>query len=101
MGRTLVLLRRSAKKKKDKGKAIMIEDESVQKESKKQMYQALKKKPVTVAQASSSDLSQEKSTEESKELSKEDLKKMLEIVLVEKTKAEALQVKYPIVDWEV
>ncbi|GJW33808.1 hypothetical protein Tco_0053840 [Tanacetum coccineum] len=33
----LVYIRRSAKKKKDKGKAIMIEDESVQKKSKKQM----------------------------------------------------------------
>ncbi|GJR37771.1 hypothetical protein Tco_1213455 [Tanacetum coccineum] len=35
------------------------------------------------------------------QLSEEDLKEMLEIVLVEETKAEALQVKYPIVDWEV
>ncbi|GKD26233.1 hypothetical protein Tco_1232447, partial [Tanacetum coccineum] len=32
---SLVYIRRSAKKKKDKGKAIMIEDESVQKKSKK------------------------------------------------------------------
>ncbi|GJV49058.1 hypothetical protein Tco_1439270 [Tanacetum coccineum] len=64
-------------------------------------YQALKKKPVTVAQASGSEPSQEQSTEESKELSEEDLKEILEIVPVEETKAEALQVKYPIVDWEV
>ncbi|GJT78110.1 hypothetical protein Tco_1044835 [Tanacetum coccineum] len=35
------------------------------------------------------------------ELSEEDLKEMLEIVPVEEIKAEALQVKYPIVDWEV
>ncbi|GJZ59521.1 hypothetical protein Tco_0615337 [Tanacetum coccineum] len=35
----LVYIRRSAKKKKDKGKAIMIEDESVQKKSKKQMQE--------------------------------------------------------------
>ncbi|GJW83367.1 hypothetical protein Tco_0156512 [Tanacetum coccineum] len=33
---SLVYIRRSEKKKKDKGKAIMIEDESVQKKSKKQ-----------------------------------------------------------------
>ncbi|GKF32838.1 hypothetical protein Tco_0102636, partial [Tanacetum coccineum] len=46
-------------------------------------------------------LSQEQSTEEPKELSEEDLKEILEIVPVEETKAEALQVKYPIVDWEV
>ncbi|GKA40209.1 hypothetical protein Tco_0732802, partial [Tanacetum coccineum] len=35
----LVYIRRSAKKKKDKGKAIMIEDESIQKKSKKQMQE--------------------------------------------------------------
>ncbi|GJX57856.1 hypothetical protein Tco_0287753 [Tanacetum coccineum] len=113
-------------------------------------YQALKKKPVTVAQArknmmvylknmekykmsyfkvkktntktkrvveetllqesfkklrttevTSSEPNQEQPTEEPKELSKEDLKEMLEIVSVEETKVEALQVKYPIVDWEI
>ncbi|GJX97114.1 hypothetical protein Tco_0352912 [Tanacetum coccineum] len=36
---SLVYISRSAKKKKDKGKAIMIEDESVQKKSKKQLEQ--------------------------------------------------------------
>ncbi|GJY45626.1 hypothetical protein Tco_0434689 [Tanacetum coccineum] len=36
---SLVYIRRSAKKKKDKGKAIMIEDESVQKKSKKQVQE--------------------------------------------------------------
>ncbi|GKA04029.1 hypothetical protein Tco_0676810 [Tanacetum coccineum] len=36
---SLVYIRRSAKKKKDKGKAIVIEDESVQKKSKKQLEQ--------------------------------------------------------------
>ncbi|GJX88885.1 hypothetical protein Tco_0340899 [Tanacetum coccineum] len=64
-------------------------------------YQALKKKPVPIAKALGSEPSQEQSTEEPTELSEEDLKEMLEIVPVEETKAEALQVKYPIVDWEV
>ncbi|GJY36955.1 hypothetical protein Tco_0422333 [Tanacetum coccineum] len=64
-------------------------------------YQALKKKPVTVAQASCSEpFHQEKSTEEPKELSEEDLKKMLEIVPVEEFRVEALQNKYPIINWE-
>ncbi|GJR18702.1 hypothetical protein Tco_0967229 [Tanacetum coccineum] len=36
---SLVYIRRSAKKKKDKGKAIVIEDESVQKKSKKQVQE--------------------------------------------------------------
>ncbi|GKE62855.1 hypothetical protein Tco_1513222, partial [Tanacetum coccineum] len=35
----LIYIRRSAKKKKDKGKAIKIKDESVQKKSKKQMQE--------------------------------------------------------------
>ncbi|GKF75267.1 hypothetical protein Tco_0224711, partial [Tanacetum coccineum] len=35
----LVYIRRSVEKRKDKGKAIMIEDESVQKKSKKQLEQ--------------------------------------------------------------
>ncbi|GJW63737.1 hypothetical protein Tco_0115621 [Tanacetum coccineum] len=39
-------------------------------------------------------------TEEPKELSEEDLKKMLEIVPVEEFMVEALQTKYPIIDWE-
>ncbi|GJV84394.1 hypothetical protein Tco_1524292 [Tanacetum coccineum] len=46
------------------------------------------KKPVTVAQASGLEPFQEQSTEEPKELSEEDLKEILEIVLVEETKAE-------------
>ncbi|GJU89395.1 hypothetical protein Tco_1301818 [Tanacetum coccineum] len=82
----LVYIRRSAKKKKDKGKAIMIEDESVQKKSKKQMQEER--------------LWHEEAIKITKILSEEDLKEMLEIVPVEETKAEALQFKYPIVDWE-
>ncbi|GKE79706.1 hypothetical protein Tco_1549706, partial [Tanacetum coccineum] len=35
----LVYIRKSAKKRKDKGKAIMKEDESVQKKTKKQLKQ--------------------------------------------------------------
>ncbi|GKA03127.1 hypothetical protein Tco_0675908 [Tanacetum coccineum] len=53
------------------------------------MYHALKKKLVTVAQASGSEPFQEQSTKEPKELSKEDLTEILEIVLVEETKAES------------
>ncbi|GKE87628.1 hypothetical protein Tco_1565103, partial [Tanacetum coccineum] len=43
-------------------------------------------------------LHQEKSTEEPKELSEEDLKKMLEMVLVEDFRVEAPQTKYLIID---
>ncbi|GJY48361.1 hypothetical protein Tco_0438317 [Tanacetum coccineum] len=59
-------------------------------------------KKLRTTQASGSEpFHQEKSTEEPKELSKEDLKKMLEIVPVEEFKVEALQTKYPIIDWEI
>ncbi|GJR02437.1 putative ribonuclease H-like domain-containing protein [Tanacetum coccineum] len=39
--------------------------------------------------------------EEEKELSQEDLQQMMMVVLVEEVYIEALQVKYPIIDWEV
>ncbi|GJX21711.1 hypothetical protein Tco_0226156 [Tanacetum coccineum] len=59
-------------------------------------------KKLRTTQASGSEpFHQEKSTEEPKELSKEDLKKMLEIVPVEEFGIEALQTKYPIIDWEI
>ncbi|GKA87071.1 hypothetical protein Tco_0808782 [Tanacetum coccineum] len=44
---------------------------------------------------------QEKQTKEPKELSEEELKKMIEIVPAEEVYIEALQVKCPIIDWEV
>ncbi|GJW75098.1 hypothetical protein Tco_0134468 [Tanacetum coccineum] len=44
---------------------------------------------------------EEQSAEEEKELSKEELQKLMMIVPVEEVYVEALQVKYPIIDWEV
>ncbi|GKE14979.1 hypothetical protein Tco_1422556 [Tanacetum coccineum] len=44
---------------------------------------------------------EEQSTEKEKELSEEELQKLLVIVPVEEVYVEALQVKYPIIDWEV
>ncbi|GJY18694.1 hypothetical protein Tco_0390185 [Tanacetum coccineum] len=43
----------------------------------------------------------EQSAEKEKELSKEELQKLLVVVPVEEVYVEALQVKYPITDWEV
>ncbi|GKA92161.1 hypothetical protein Tco_0814086, partial [Tanacetum coccineum] len=43
----------------------------------------------------------EESAEKEKELSKEELQKFLVIVLVKEVYVEALQVKYPVIDWEV
>ncbi|GJZ00680.1 hypothetical protein Tco_0518109 [Tanacetum coccineum] len=53
------------------------------------------------AEALRSEPIQEQPTEEPKELSEEELKNMMEIVPVEEIKAEALQVKYPIINWEI
>ncbi|GKE46304.1 hypothetical protein Tco_1477562 [Tanacetum coccineum] len=43
---------------------------------------------------------QEQPAEEEKELSQEDLQQMMMVVLVEEIYVEALQVNYPIIDWE-
>ncbi|GKA33469.1 hypothetical protein Tco_0719898 [Tanacetum coccineum] len=58
-------------------------------------------KKLRTAQASSSEPVQEQSIEESRELTGEELKKMLEIVPVEEIRVEALNTKYPIIDWEI
>ncbi|GJX84453.1 hypothetical protein Tco_0335227 [Tanacetum coccineum] len=78
-------------KEVEKTKTKRIVEETLLKESFKKLR--------TVG-ASSSEPIQEQPTEEPKELS-EELKKMLEIVPVEETKVEALQVKYHIIDWEI
>ncbi|GJT23493.1 hypothetical protein Tco_0893430 [Tanacetum coccineum] len=45
--------------------------------------------------------SEEQSAEKEKELSEEELQKLLVVVPMEEVYVEALQVKYPIIDWEV
>nr|GEU66935.1 putative ribonuclease H-like domain-containing protein [Tanacetum cinerariifolium] len=44
---------------------------------------------------------QETPTSDPKEMSEEDVQNMLEIIPMSKFKVEALQVKYPIIDWEI
>ncbi|GJU46679.1 hypothetical protein Tco_1203945 [Tanacetum coccineum] len=58
-------------------------------------------KKLRTTEASRLEPTQEQPTEEPKELFEEELKKMMEIAPVEEIKAEALQVKYPIIDWEI
>ncbi|GJZ14613.1 hypothetical protein Tco_0550290 [Tanacetum coccineum] len=55
----------------------------------------------STAKASGSKHSQEHQTKDSKELYEEELKKMMEIVPVEEVYIEALQAKYPIIEWEI
>ncbi|GJU53074.1 ribonuclease H-like domain-containing protein [Tanacetum coccineum] len=58
-------------------------------------------KRLKTAKASGSEPSQEHQTKDSKELFEEELKKMMEIVPVEEVYIEALQAKYPIIEWEI
>nr|GEY06601.1 hypothetical protein [Tanacetum cinerariifolium] len=58
-------------------------------------------KKLKVIKASRSESTQEIPSNDPKEMSKEDVQNMLEIVPVSKFKVEALQVKYPIIDWEI
>nr|GEY28005.1 ribonuclease H-like domain, reverse transcriptase, RNA-dependent DNA polymerase [Tanacetum cinerariifolium] len=83
-------------------------------------YQSLKRKPISIAQARKnmiiylknttgykmehfrgSHSTQDTLTSDPKEMSEEDIKNMLEIVPVSEFKVEALQVKYPLIDWEI
>nr|GEW64375.1 putative ribonuclease H-like domain-containing protein [Tanacetum cinerariifolium] len=77
-------------------------------------YQSLKKKPVSIAQARKNMIMYLKNmvrykiehfreipSNDLKEMSEEDVQNMLEIVPVSEFKVEALQVKYPIIDWEI
>nr|GFC79369.1 hypothetical protein [Tanacetum cinerariifolium] len=58
-------------------------------------------KKLKVVEVSGSDSTQETPYNDPKEISKEDVQNMLEIVLVSEFNVEALQVKYPLIDWEI
>nr|GEX77538.1 hypothetical protein [Tanacetum cinerariifolium] len=58
-------------------------------------------KKLKLVEVLGSEFTQETPSNDPKEMSKEDVQNMLEIVLMSKFKVEALQVKYPIIDWEI
>nr|GEW58634.1 hypothetical protein [Tanacetum cinerariifolium] len=58
-------------------------------------------KKLKAVKISGSESTQETPSNDPKEISKEDVQNMLEIVLVSEVKVKALQVKYPIIDWEI
>nr|GEX90793.1 hypothetical protein [Tanacetum cinerariifolium] len=58
-------------------------------------------KKLKAVEVSGSESTQETPSNDSKEMSEEDVHSMLEIVPVFEFKVEALQVKYPIIDWEI
>nr|GEY57526.1 hypothetical protein [Tanacetum cinerariifolium] len=58
-------------------------------------------KKLKAVEVSGSHSTQDTPTNDPKEMSKEDVQNMLEIISVSKFKVEALQVKYPLIDWEI
>nr|GEW21905.1 putative ribonuclease H-like domain-containing protein [Tanacetum cinerariifolium] len=58
-------------------------------------------KKLKAVEVSGSESTQEIPSNDSKEMSEEDVQNMLEIVPFSKFKVKALQVKYPIIDWEI
>nr|GEU68646.1 putative ribonuclease H-like domain-containing protein [Tanacetum cinerariifolium] len=58
-------------------------------------------KKLKTIKASGTEPTQEQQSEKPKELSKEELKKIMKLVPVKDLYIEALQVKYPIIDWEI
>nr|GEY46132.1 hypothetical protein [Tanacetum cinerariifolium] len=58
-------------------------------------------KKLKAVKVSSSHYTQDTPTNDPKEMSEEDVKNMLEIIPVSEFNVEALQVKYPLIDWEI
>nr|GEX12328.1 ribonuclease H-like domain, reverse transcriptase, RNA-dependent DNA polymerase [Tanacetum cinerariifolium] len=58
-------------------------------------------KKLKTGEGSGTESTQEQQSKEPKELSEEELKKMMELVSVKELYIKALQVKYPIMDWEI
>nr|GEU86227.1 hypothetical protein [Tanacetum cinerariifolium] len=89
----------------NKVQTLFIPDKDVEEPSKKRvteetlLQESFKKLKEVVVLGSES--TQETPTNDQKEISEEDVKNMLEIVPVSEFKVEALQVKYPLIDWEI
>nr|GEZ95905.1 hypothetical protein [Tanacetum cinerariifolium] len=58
-------------------------------------------KKLKAVEVSGFESTQDTPTNDPKEMSKEDVQNMLEIIPVSEFKVEALQVKYPLIDWEI
>nr|GEU55131.1 putative ribonuclease H-like domain-containing protein [Tanacetum cinerariifolium] len=89
MARTLIKLKAEKAKLLDEHIAQKLHDEE----------KSFKK--LRTDEVSGSESTQENPSNDPKEMSEEDVQNMLEIVPVPEFKVEALQVKYPIIDWEI
>nr|GEV35514.1 hypothetical protein [Tanacetum cinerariifolium] len=111
MAQTLIKLKAEKAKLLDEQIAQNLHDEEVQKaidrdkQERADMERALELqrpfKKLRAAKVSGSEYTQEIPSNDPKEITKEDVQNMLEIIPVPEFKAEALQVKYPIIDWEI
>nr|GEX50435.1 hypothetical protein [Tanacetum cinerariifolium] len=89
----------------NKVQTLFIPDKDVEEPSKKRvaeetlLQESFKK--LKAVEVLGSHSTQDTPTDDPKEMSEEDVKNMLEIILVSEFKVEALQVKYPLIDWEI
>nr|GEV86109.1 hypothetical protein [Tanacetum cinerariifolium] len=77
-----------------------VEEPKKKRVAKETLFQESFKK-LKAVEVSGSESTQETPSNDCKEMSEEDVQNMLEIVPVSEFKVEALQVKYPLIDWEI
>nr|GEU34542.1 hypothetical protein [Tanacetum cinerariifolium] len=104
-GMTYDEIRPIIKREYNKIQTFFKQDKYVQKIKKKRvadetlLQESFKK--LRAAEVSGSESTQEIPTDDLKEITKEDVQNMLEIIPVPEFRVEDLQVKYPIIDWEI
>nr|GEV13246.1 transposon Ty3-G Gag-Pol polyprotein [Tanacetum cinerariifolium] len=111
MAQTLIKMKAKKARLLDEQMAKRLHDEEVEQMQEKHLdnirkYQSLKRKPISVAQSKKNMIVYLKNMvgykmEHFKGKFEEDVKNMLEIVPVSEFKVEALQVKYPLIEWEI
>nr|GEU46384.1 hypothetical protein [Tanacetum cinerariifolium] len=104
-GMTYDEIRPIFKREYNKIQTLFKQDKDIQKIKKKRvtdetLFQESVKK-LRAAEVSGSESTQEIPTDDPKEIIEEDVQNMLEIVSVPEFRVEALQVNYPIIDWEI
>nr|GEZ99355.1 hypothetical protein [Tanacetum cinerariifolium] len=93
----------AARDEQEKANTLFKQDKDIQKKKRVANETLLQDsfKKLRAAEVSRSESTQEIPIDDPKEITKEDVQSMLEIVLLPEYRVEALQVKYPIIDWEI
>nr|GEV99414.1 hypothetical protein [Tanacetum cinerariifolium] len=76
-------------------------DKDVAEPTKKELLKRAEWNDIKSISRRGSESTQDTPTDDPKEMSEEDVKTMLEIIIVTEFKVEALQAKYPLIDWEI